>query len=46
MANALTSATTKDAAAGDMPREGGKQPVIRGFPNGVTRQRLCAVIQY
>ena len=26
----------KDAAACDKPREGGKQPLIRGFPNGET----------
>ena len=28
--------TMKDVAACDKPREGGKQPVIRGFPNGET----------
>jgi hypothetical protein len=27
---------TKDAAAGDTPRGGGKQPLIRGCPNGET----------
>ena len=26
----------KDVAACDKPRGGGKQPTIRGFPNGVT----------
>ncbi len=26
----------KDVAACDKPREGGKQPMIRGFPNGET----------
>ena len=26
----------KDAAAGDTPRWGGKQPLTRGCPNGVT----------
>ena len=28
---------TKDVAACDKPRGGGKQPVSRGFPNGATR---------
>jgi len=27
----------KDVAACDKPREGGKQPLIRGFPNGETQ---------
>ncbi len=27
----------KDVAACDKPRGGGKQPLIRGFPNGETR---------
>ena len=27
---------TKDVAACDKPRGGGKQPVSRGFPNGAT----------
>ncbi len=29
-------AAKKDVAACDKPREGGKQPLIRGFPNGET----------
>jgi len=29
--------TMKDVAACDKPREGGKQPLIRGFPNGETQ---------
>ncbi len=28
--------TKKDVAACEKPREGGKQPVIRGSPNGET----------
>ncbi len=28
--------TMKDVAACDKPRLGGKQPLTRGFPNGVT----------
>ena len=28
----------KDAAACDKPREGGKQPVIRGSPNGAIQR--------
>ena len=28
--------TKKDVAACEKPREGGKQPVIRGYPNGET----------
>jgi len=27
----------KDAGACDKPREGGNQPLIRGFPNGATQ---------
>ncbi len=33
----------KDAAACDKPREGGEQPVIRGFPNGETYYRKTIV---
>ncbi len=32
----------KDVAACDKPREGGKQPLIRGFPNGEIQLRLYA----
>ena len=30
---------TKDVAACDKPRGGGKQPLIRGCPNGETQSR-------
>ena len=34
----------KDVAACDKPRGGGKQPVIRGSPNGETQRSLiCAI---
>jgi hypothetical protein len=36
---------TKDVAGCDKPRGGAKQPLIRGCPNGETRQRSCAVTQ-
>ncbi len=36
----------KDVAACDKPRGGGKQPLIRGFPNGATQLPEWAVIQY
>ena len=29
--------TTKDVAACEKPRLGGKQPLTRGYPNGATR---------
>jgi len=33
----------KDVAACDKPRGGGKQPLIRGFPNGVTQRDEVAL---
>ena len=36
----------KDVAACDKPRGGGKQPLIRGRPNGVTRSDYGQNILY
>lgn len=35
----------KDVAACDKPRLGGKQPVIRGFPNGGTHERKPLILR-
>ncbi len=35
--------TMKDVVACDKPRRGGKQPLIRGFPNGKTHPEKLGI---